>query len=252
MPGVGGIERRTLLKGIGVGAGVAWVAPTVVSRVAAAAPTSGVSTCDTMTPSTVAITDTSDNTLVGYVSNVWNSFGEYVVTTTPSQYLTVTVAGTSEANVSAVNGPDPTYPLVGGIQGFSSSSPDLGSGSANYAYLGGVTATAAGATPQSDANSFSAATGIAEDDESAIWSVGPDGVLIPQWVNTDSSKPTTYLVLITGILVLTGDLTAFQATFGAATSVALNLTACLPTPHAVTPGVAKSLASVAPKGSLNP
>jgi len=169
------------------------------------------------------VIDTDNDTVLGYVSNVWNSFGEYVVTTTPSEYLDVSVPTGSGVDITASNGPNPTYPFVGGIVGFVSSNNDISSGSSNYTYIGGTTQTPSGSPPVSGANAFTNATGIPEDIESAIWTVNPDGTLVPQWVNTDSSTPVTHLVDITGILATTGDTTAFGSTFGAFSDVALSL-----------------------------
>ncbi|HWH10557.1 MAG TPA: Ig-like domain-containing protein [Solirubrobacteraceae bacterium] len=168
------------------------------------------------------VTDTDTNTVVGFVSKTWNSFGEFVVTTTPTDYLSVQVTDGATTSITALNGQNASFPLVGGIVGFSNSSNDLGSGSFNYAYLGGTTATAPGAAPQSGANAFTDATGIPEDIESSIWTDGPGAQMIPQWVNTDGSRPATHLVDITGILVMAGDTTAFRNTFGPADDVAIN------------------------------
>jgi hypothetical protein len=173
---------------------------------------------------TIQVTDTDNDTVLGFVSDQWNSDGEYVVTNTAADYLTVSFTPGSQFEITATNGPNATYPLVGGIEGFASSSPDIGSGSANYLYLGGTTTTAPGATPQSGLpNSFTTATGAAEDIESAIWSNGANDQLIPQWINTDGSAPATYLVDSAGLLVMTGDVTAFENGFGPASDVALNL-----------------------------
>jgi hypothetical protein len=173
---------------------------------------------------TVKVTDTDNNTVLGYVSTQWNSFGEYGETNDPSQYLTVSFDPSSAPfNITATNGPNASYPLVVGIQGFASTNTNLGPGSYNYAYLGGGTSTPANSPAQTQPNSFTAATGISEGIESAIWSLGSDNQLIPQWVNTDSSKPATYLVLVQGVLVMTGDRTAFGNTFGTYEDVGLNL-----------------------------
>ena len=178
---------------------------------------------------TIQVTDTDNNTVIGFVSNVWNSFGEYQITTTPSQYLTVSFSPGTEQNIIATNGPNAGEPLVVGIQGFYSSNADLSSSNANYLYLGGSsTPTAPGATPQSGDNSFTNATGSAEDYESAIWSYGANNSLLAQWVNTDGSKPATYLEYSEGVLTMTGDPSAFQSTYGGS-DVALNLVgACQP------------------------
>jgi hypothetical protein len=175
---------------------------------------------------TVQVTDTDNNTVLGYVSTQWNSSGEFGITNTPSRYLTVSFdPGSTPFNITATNGPNASYPLVVGIQGYSSTNTNLGPGSSNYAYLGGGTATPANSPAQSQPNSFTAATGASEGIESAIWSLGSGNQLIPQWVNADGSKPATYLVLlqVQGFLTLTGDRTAFGSVFGSYENVGLNL-----------------------------
>ena len=173
---------------------------------------------------TVKVTDTDNNTVLGYVSTQWNSFGEYGVTNDPSQYLTVSFdPGSAPFDITATNGPNASDPLVVGIQGYSSTNANLGPGSSNYAYLGGGTATPANSPALNQPNSFTAATGISEGIESSIWSLGAGNQLLPQWVNTDSSTPATYLVLTQGVLVMTGDTSAFENTFGSSQDVGLNL-----------------------------
>ena len=173
---------------------------------------------------TVKVTDTDTNTVLGYVSTQWNSFGEYGVTNNPSQYLTVSFdPGSAPFDITATNGPNASYPLVVGIQGYASTNANLGPGSFNYAYLGGGTATPANSPALNQPNSFTAATGISEGIESAIWSLGSGNQLLPQWVNTDNSTPATYLVLAGNVLVMTGDTTAFGNTFGSSPDVGLNL-----------------------------
>lgn len=219
-----GAVRRTLAAAVGLLTIGLPVATLVAAPAAHASPT----TCT----GNLQVTDTDNNTVVGFVSNVWNSFGEYVVTTTPSQYLSVTVAPGTEGNVLAMNPQSSSFPYVGAIQGFASNSADLGVGSFNYAYLGGTTATAPGATPQSGvANAFTNATGIPEDVESAIWTGAGNISVTPQYINSDGSMPATHLVDITGILVLTGDTSAFINTFGPASDVALSLSPTSPCPN---------------------
>jgi hypothetical protein len=50
-------------------------------------------------------------------------------------------------------------------------------------------------TNSGDNNSFSAATGIPETIESAIWSYDPaTQAITAQWINTDGSAPATHIV----------------------------------------------------------
>jgi hypothetical protein len=187
----------------------------------------------------IQVRNTDNNTVLGFLASHWNTFGEYdaVVPSTSSvspSALTVMFTYTPGApfSLTASNGPDNTYPLVGWIVGFASTSDNLSPGSHNYAYLGGTTATPPNSRAVAGANAFTNATGIPEDIESAIWSVSPTLALTPQWVNTDASKPATFAVTSTGIFVVTGDTTAFQNTFGPATNVAFTfvpapMTACV-------------------------
>lgn len=174
----------------------------------------------------IAVTDTSTHTSLGYLSNTFNTFGEYVITSNATDELTVTAPFGSRVSITATNGSASDTPFVGGIKGYSSAGPSLGSTtatSANYAYLGGTAHTPAGSAPVKAANSFTTANEIAESVESSIWTLGSHGGLQPQWVNTNGSKPATQLVSEDGILILTGDPTAFAATYGAADPVRLTL-----------------------------
>jgi len=107
----------------------------------------------------------------------------------------------------------PASPYVGLIQGFLNTSPDLSATSGNYLYIGGVTQTPAGSTPQILPNSFTAVQGTPESVESNVWLFDPDtGFITVKWVNTDnSSLPTVELALDTAFnfLFATGNLTAF-------------------------------------------
>jgi hypothetical protein len=124
---------------------------------------------------------------LGYLSNVFNSFGEYSLTTNVSQRLAVpfTVTGSGPFSITATNGTSPSHPFVGGITGFSSTSSDLGSGSFNYSYLGGTDFTPAGSPPFSGGNTFTEATGMFEYIEASIWSISGGNPLAPQWVTTN-------------------------------------------------------------------
>jgi len=164
---------------------------------------------------------------LGLLAAGWNSFGEYG-TVTPSTAnalgvkIDITAAALGAADITALNSPNPSYPFVGAISGFSSASPDLRAGSSNYAYVGGTKQTPPYSPPASPGNSFTAATNIPEQSESAIFKYNPiTKAIAVQYVNVDSSRPATYLGLTQGVLVLTGDKVAFTNTFGPTVWVAL-------------------------------
>ncbi|KAJ7461212.1 hypothetical protein FB451DRAFT_490584 [Mycena latifolia] len=166
----------------------------------------------------------TDGTDYGYISPVWNGFGEYgTFQSAQAGALEVSFSSSpdsrSQLGLTATNGPSAGVPFFGAISGFASSSDDFGAGSPNYAYLGGTTQTAGGATPSSGTNSFTTATGIPENFESAIWSYDfATQALSAQWINTDGSAPATHLLYANDAnqaLVLTGDVQALRNNFGA-------------------------------------
>ncbi|CCO29681.1 hypothetical protein RSOLAG1IB_06493 [Rhizoctonia solani AG-1 IB] len=89
----------------------------------------------------------------------------------------------------------------------------------SYFYITGTTQTPHGSPPvEGDNNSFGDATGIPKAAESAIWTYDPvTNYLSPQWVNTDGSTPTNYLIYandFNNAFVVTGDPVVFRETFG--------------------------------------
>ena len=222
-------KPRIALRLFGAAGLVAVMLPTVLLGVATS-PASAViaknaatvADCTGADTGNIQVTDTDNNSVIGDVSDQWDN-GVYVPTTTPSDYLSVTLTAGSEVNITANNEPDATYPLIGGVDGNGNTSPltDLSEGSYNYLYLGGVTASAAGATPQTGTSAFSAVTGQSLDFESAIWTVGADNELVPQWINSDGSTPPTHLVLLQNAFYMTGDVSQFETEFGPGADVAL-------------------------------
>ncbi|KAJ7452632.1 hypothetical protein FB451DRAFT_1409322 [Mycena latifolia] len=166
-------------------------------------------------------TDASTGSTVGYLSPVWNSFGEYGIfqaSATGALEVSFTYSGDSptQLDLSATNGPE-TFTYVGAVVGFASSSNDLGVASPNYAYLGGTFQVAEGPAVDDGANAFTASTSVSKAYESAVWMYDPaTGALSAQWINTDGSAPATSIVYVAGdeALVLTGDVAAFRSSFG--------------------------------------
>ena len=68
----------------------------------------------------------------------------------------------------------------------------------SYAYLGGTTQSPAGLPAFTGGdNSFSAATGIPKNIQSAIWSYDPKTQAITaQWVNTEGPAPASHIVFV--------------------------------------------------------
>ncbi|KAH7001003.1 hypothetical protein EDB80DRAFT_721284 [Ilyonectria destructans] len=170
-----------------------------------------------------------DGSLHGYMSNTFNSFGERTNSDLAGALKVnydVTKSVASQLNLVPTNSAayvDLEY--LSAIVGFSSTNSNLGPGSFNYLYLGASHATSPGSTPQSGIdNSFTRATTIPRDVESALWKIDLDTLeLTPQWVNTDGSTPAVYVGLTVGIVTITGDLTAFQNALGPTVPIKLRL-----------------------------
>ncbi|TFK40116.1 hypothetical protein BDQ12DRAFT_711544 [Crucibulum laeve] len=163
--------------------------------------------------------DAETDAPIGFVHNNFNAYGEYGAMAGSDDRLVVSLnldeATWIASSIMTVNGPDTNYPLLGAITGSSSTSMDLAAGSYNYAHVGGTQSIARNSAPSDGGNSFSAATGISETIESAIWTVDTSmGILTAHWTNSDLSKPTVYIGRAQESLILTGDTSAFENAFG--------------------------------------
>jgi len=121
----------------------------------------------------IQVTDTDDNAVIGYVSKIWNNDGQFVVTTTPSDYLSAQVTDGAQTNIAGI---DDDQLIDGEVLGATSAVDqlsDLATGSGLYSSLGGTIPTAPGATPHYSGNSLTNAFDIETPDESAIWTDAP-------------------------------------------------------------------------------
>jgi hypothetical protein len=180
----------------------------------------------------IAVTNSSTAAALGFVGSYYQIFGEYGLATNSSQGLDVSFSDSSAPfSILGTNGPDATYPYLGGVVGFASTSNDLGAGSRNYAYLAGTVAGTA-----TNQNSFSTASGVPELSQSVLWSLSAGNLLTASWVNTDSSIVAATIVFYQPdkVFLLVGDLAAFSASFGGtATPVNFTFVATTPIPAAL-------------------
>ena len=182
------------------------------------------------------ITATNINTSanLGYVANFFNLVGEAGLTNDSALRLTVSFSNNnSPFSITTLNGPPATltFPFLGGIVGAASTNDNIGPGSFNFVVLGGTASgTAFGQ------NTFTLSTGTSKKSKSPLWSLGGSNALTAQWVNSDASLPVSHIMYINGILLLTGDVTAFQTMFGLGQEVALTFVsadAAVPLPAAL-------------------
>lgn len=166
----------------------------------------------------IEVEDAATSTVIGFVSDQFNTLGEYTLTTNSADALNVSFNSTSSPfSVTENNNPaSSAHPYFGGITGFANAGnqQNLGAGSYNYAYLGGTNLSGSGTLPIVGPNTFTDITGISESIESSIWSVPTNGNLVPDWINSDGSVQTVHLEYLQGTLVFTGDPTVFANHFG--------------------------------------
>ncbi|EIN08582.1 hypothetical protein PUNSTDRAFT_45047 [Punctularia strigosozonata HHB-11173 SS5] len=170
--------------------------------------------------SAIRVIDTGNgNVALGYIGSTTNVFGEYGITPDAANALAVTPpVGSSGPSAIAIPG---SFPFLGGVLGYGSTSPDFALGSYNYAYLGGVHAGSSNQT-----NSVSAATGYPTLGQSAIWTYDTgSGLLAAHWTNTDGSTPATQIVyyMPDNVIALTGDSSAFGDIFGDSSRITLQV-----------------------------
>jgi len=166
------------------------------------------------------VTDTVTNNVLGYLSAQTNTFGEYgLFETDLSKALKVSfdTAFSGSIDLLTSNSIFSTLPFLGAVQGFSSPTADLATGNANYLFLSPVAQTTALSSPVDGESGFKTTTAISKPIESAIWryDAGSNKITI-QWVNSDSSLPTTTLAYVPseqGIVAI-GDLAAFNSAYG--------------------------------------
>jgi hypothetical protein len=174
-----------------------------------------------------AIEVRSSGTLLGYVARDPNYWTPLISPDVNAALVVnfVLANGQTGTGIDLATAPVNDFAYFGPIVGRDSTSSDIAAGSFNYLYIGHTNPTPPNSTPQSVGNFFAASTGLDKQSESAVWTVNiPAGTLIPVWVNSDGSKPTTQVFVQSNHVYAGGDPAAFQARFPApVTTVTLHL-----------------------------
>ncbi|KAL1940940.1 hypothetical protein VTO73DRAFT_7576 [Trametes versicolor] len=180
---------------------------------------------------TVTDVDTGAGVPFGQVGSMANAFGEYGLAGVEGggALNVVLLQCNSEGapfEVQTTNGLG-NFTFFGGIIGFGSIDDNISDANSNYVYVGGTSEVSPG--PAQDApNGFTAATGTERDIESALWTLGADGSLTMNWINTDGTLAQgAHLLYVANAnaIVLTGNVDLFRARFGPAAEVVLTFVA---------------------------
>jgi hypothetical protein len=193
----------------------------VLAAAALALPTAASATTTDYTAA-IEITQTSDSTVLGYISSSAYAGAYTTYTSSLSNALIVSFSVDSSAtsasgvNLTADNFSSPTYGYLGLVEGRDDTDGTLSSGSYQYVYLNLTNATAPGATPKDVGNNYSANSGIDRNSESAVWTIDlSTGALTPVWTNPDGSTPTLDVFTQSTALYAGGDQSAFNGHYPA-------------------------------------
>lgn len=168
---------------------------------------------------TIQLNKVSDGSLVGYVSNIYDSQDSYTITSNVGSALQVSLPFLSPfgtpIDITAINGPDSKNILLGAVGG--SPGFDLQSGQLGTAYLSGTGHTGAGSPPSSTAGTSMQAVGYDAPSESQIWTLDCVGLTFTAtWTNSDDTQPAATTIFYNPTvkyLGLTGDLDVLNGVF---------------------------------------
>jgi len=171
----------------------------------------------------IEVHNSANGNLLGYIGkNLGNGGAQFVYDPALSNALVVsfqTVQGgpatQTHLDISMQNS-NPSWPLLGLVQGRDDTTSDLSSGSYQYLYLGGVDnpGTQPGDKPTSIDNSYF--IGSPRTAETAVWTFfSSNNTLFPQWINTDGTSPVVQQWTQSTGLYSGGDQNAFFARFPA-------------------------------------
>jgi hypothetical protein len=187
-----------------------------------------VASADTITYTAAIVVEDTSNTVLGYVQDDPNYYTPQITSSVASALIvSFTLNGTSgnQVNLTTQNSSETAFTYLGLVQGRSNTSANIGSGNFNYLYLDNTNATAPGSTPQLAGNYFSTTSGGSYAGESAVWDIDVNALtLVPAWINSDSSMPTTVVFVQSNHVYAGGDASAFHTEFPApVTSATLQL-----------------------------
>jgi len=197
---------------------------------------SGIAARQAQTSATPPVTYTkviqvfSGTTSLGYIApdpNYWTPLLTPDISSALQVSFSLPSGVTTGAQVDFTQLNDNRGTLFGPVVGRDSTSSAIATGDFNYLYLDPVASPGStpGATPQSIPSFFATSSGLDKQAETSIWNVDVvAGTLTGQWINPDSSSPTTVFFVQSNHVYAGGDADAFHSRFPApVTTVTLAL-----------------------------
>jgi hypothetical protein len=167
----------------------------------------------------------ADGNSLGYVApdpNYWTPLLTPDINSALSVSFQLHHGATSGSRLALTQLNDNRGTFFGPVVGRDSTSSNISPGSFNYLYLDPIAApgTAPGSTPQSVPSYFSTSSGLDKQAETSVWNVNTvTGALAAQWINTDSTTPSTVFFVQSNHLYAGGDSDAFHSRFPAPVTV---------------------------------
>jgi len=169
----------------------------------------------------VEVHNAANGNLLGYIGkNLVNGGAQLGIDPSVANALIISFPTDStgsgdDIDISIANS-NPSWPLLGLIQGRDDTNSNFEAGSYQYGYLGGVEnpGTQPGDKPTLIGNSYF--IGSPRTAETAVWSFdGPSGDLTPVWINEDGTTPALQTWTQSNGLYIGGDQSAFFARYPA-------------------------------------
>jgi hypothetical protein len=169
----------------------------------------------------IEVLNANNNNVLGYVSkNLVNGGAQYGYDPSIANALIVSFTtdqsgSGSDLDISTTNS-NPSWPLLGLVQGRDDTDSNFTPGSYEYGYLGGVAnpGTQPGDRPTLIDNSYF--IGSPRTAETAVWTFNSaTGTLTPVWINQDGTTPALQTWTQSTGLYIGGDQSAFFARYPA-------------------------------------
>jgi hypothetical protein len=186
----------------------------------------------------VIIAKDGAGTTLGYVADdplYWTPLLNATITSALIVDFTLNGTSGTQINLTTENSLEMGFPYFGLVHGRDSTSSDIAPGSFNYLYLGNTNFTPPGSGTRLAGNYYSANNSVPRTSESAVWTIDVDALtLVPLWINSDLSTPTTQVFIQSNHVYGGGDADAFHTRFPApVTSATLHLQILSAVPQAV-------------------